>query len=59
MEGKLRSSEKDVLVAKQNELKKEGKANKPNAACMLTDEEVDHDSARPKFTRLLFVRGPY
>ena len=38
-----RSSEraKEALVAKQKELKKEGKGNKPNAARMLTDEEVD------------------
>ena len=32
---------KEALVAKQKELKKEGKGNKPNAARMLTDEEVD------------------
>jgi len=32
---------KEALVAKQKELKKEGKGNKPNASRMSTDEEVD------------------
>ena len=32
---------KEALVAKQKELKKEGKGNKPNASRMITDEEVD------------------
>ena len=41
MEGKEFRKTKEVLVAKQKELKKEGKGNKPNAARMLTDEEVD------------------
>ena len=41
MEGKEFRKTKEVLVAKQKELKKEGKGNKPNVACMLTDEEVD------------------
>ena len=41
MEGKDFRKTKEVLVAKQKELKKEGKGNKPNAARMLTDEEVD------------------
>ena len=42
MEGKgFRKTSKEALVAKQKELKKEGKGNKPNAALMLTDEEVD------------------
>ena len=41
MEGKEFRKTKEALVAKQKELKKEGKGNKPNAARMLTDEEVD------------------
>ena len=41
MEGKEFRKTKEVLVAKQKELKKEGKGNKPNAAHMLTDEEDD------------------
>ena len=32
---------RECLAAKQRELKKEGKGNKPNAARALTDEEVD------------------
>ena len=41
MEGKEFRKTKEALVAKQKELKKDGKGNKPNAARMLTDEEVD------------------
>ena len=41
MEGKEFRKTKDVLVAKQKELYKEGKGNKPNAAHMLTDKEVE------------------
>ena len=41
MEGKEFRKTKEVLVAKQKELKKEGNGNKPNAARMLTDREVD------------------
>ena len=41
MEGKEFRKTKDVLVAKQNELKKEGKGHKTNAARMLTEEEID------------------
>ena len=41
MEGKEFQKTNEALVAKQKELKKEGKGNKPNAARMLTDEEVD------------------
>ena len=41
MEGKEFRKTKEALVAKQKELKREGKGNKPNAARMLTDEEVD------------------
>ena len=41
MEGKECRKTKEALVAKQKELKKEGKGNKPNAARMLADEEVD------------------
>ena len=41
MEGKEFRKTKEALVAKQKELKKEGKGNKPNAARMPTDEEVD------------------
>ena len=37
MGGKEFRKTKDVLVAKQNELKKDGKGNKPNAGRMLTD----------------------
>ena len=32
---------KEALVTKQKELKKEGKGNEPNAARMITVEEVD------------------
>ena len=38
MEGKEFRKTKYVLVAKQKELKKEGKGNKPKAARKLTDE---------------------
>lgn len=41
MEGHEFRKARDILVAKQKELKKEGKGNKPNAARNLTDEEVD------------------
>ena len=41
VEGKEFRKTKEALVAEQKELKKEGKGNKPNAAHMLTDEEVD------------------
>ena len=41
MEGKEFRKTKEALVAKRKELKKDGKGNKPNAARMLTDEEVD------------------
>ena len=41
MERKEFRKTKEVLVAKQKELKKKGKENKPNAARMLTDEKVD------------------
>ena len=41
MEGKEFRKTKEALVAKQKELKKDGKGNKPNAVRMLTDEEVD------------------
>ena len=41
MDGKEFRKTKEALVAKQKELKKEGKGNKPNVARMLTDEEVD------------------
>lgn len=41
IEGKEFKKTKEVLVAKQKELKKAGKGNKPNAARTLTDEEVD------------------
>ena len=41
MEGNDFQKTKEALVAEQKELKKEGKGNKPNAAPMLTDEEVD------------------
>ncbi|RUA04261.1 MAG: hypothetical protein DSY43_06765 [Gammaproteobacteria bacterium] len=41
IEGKQFRKTKEVLVAKQKELKKAGKGNKPNAARTLTDEEVD------------------
>ena len=41
MEGKEFRKTKEALVAKQKELKKEGKGNKPNAARMLTEEEGD------------------
>ena len=41
MDGKEFLKTKEALVAKQKGLNKEGKGNKPNAARMLTDEEVD------------------
>ena len=41
MEGKEFRKTKEALAAKQKELKKDGKGNKPNAARMLADEEVD------------------
>ena len=41
MEGKEFRKTKEVLVANQKELKKEGKGNKPNTARMLADEEDD------------------
>jgi len=41
MEGQRFRKTKEALVAKQKELEKERKGNKPNAARMLTDEEVD------------------
>ena len=41
MEGKEFRKTKEALVTKQKELKKEGKGNKPNAARMLAQEEVD------------------
>ena len=41
MEGKEFRKTKEALVEKQKEIKKDGKGNKPNAARMLTDEEVD------------------
>ena len=41
MEGKEFQKTKEALVAKQKELKKEGKGNKPNAVRMLTDNEDD------------------
>jgi len=41
MEGKEFRKTKEASVAEQKELKKERKGNKPNAARMLTDEEVD------------------
>ena len=41
MDGKEFRKTKKASVAKQKELKKEGKENKPNAARMLTYEEVD------------------
>ena len=59
MEGKEFRKTKEALVAKQKELKKEGKGNKPNAARMLTDEEVDILPVWPRFTRLLFTRGSH
>ena len=40
MEWKELKKTKEALVTKQKELKKEGKGNKPNAARMLTHEEV-------------------
>ena len=40
MDGKEFRKTKEALFAKQKELKKEGKGNKPNAARMLTNEEV-------------------
>ena len=41
MDGKEFRKTKEALIAQQKELKKEGKGNKPNAARLLTDEEVD------------------
>ena len=42
MEGKEFQKTKEALVARQKELKKEGKGNKSNAVHMLTDNEVDN-----------------
>jgi hypothetical protein len=41
IEGHAFRKTRDTLVAKQKDLKKAGKGNKPNAARNLTDEEVD------------------
>ena len=56
MDGKEFLKTKEALVAKQKGLNKEGKGNKPNAARMLTDEEVDILYGQD-LSRLLFIRG--